>query len=293
MIGLRFIAPERSISYVTAPNGLGNRIIPMGNVLSLASELGYRPRVFWTAAPKLGGASFGDLFDTTDLPFELVEGCKASILGIPIFRYYGRRRAAIFKIPRSLIRLQYDKCIEFVYGQYSRHQALRDSPVTDLLKYSRILTISGSIVSYAYDLSWLKPAAHIAPYIVELKKQFAPNTVGVHIRGTDRVLRPPIEVIIEKMHTEVELDPQVKFFFASDGDKRGRKIVDTFGDRLIVYKHMHRTERQSIQGQENAVVDLFGLAATSRIIGMRYSSFVVLAALMGNRPLLSYYSKRY
>ena len=155
------------------------------------------------------------------------------------------------------------------------------------------MIVSGRILSYAYDLSWLKPAAHIAPYIVELKKQFAPNTVGVHIRGTDYVHRPPIEGIIEKMHTEVELDPQVKFFFASDGDKRGRKVVDTFGDRLIVYKHTRQTERNTIQGQENAVVDLFGLAATSRIIGMRFSTFAVLAAIIGNKPLLSHYYLRY
>ena len=288
---------QRSISYVTAPTGIGNRIIPMGNALSLASELNYRPVMFWTASPVLGGASFGDLFDPTDLPFELVEERKASILGTIVFHNYGFRSykamGAISKIRRPLLRLRYDKWIRFIHDDNRKYQAFRDRPVTDLLKYSRILITSSRILSYAYDLSWLKPAAHIAPYIVELKKQFAPNTVGVHIRGTDYIHHPPIKRIIEKMHTEVELDPQVKFFFASDGDERGRKVVDTFGDRLIVYKHMRHTERKTIQGQENAVVDLFGLAATSRIIGMRFSSFAALAALIGNKPLLSHYYKRY
>ena len=290
---------QRNISYVTAPTGIGNRIIPMGNVLSLASELNCRPVMFWTAAPVLGGASFGDLFDTTDLPFELVEKRKTSILNTVIFRFryfHFRRREihkrAMHKMRSPLIRLQYDKWIRLELDDNRQYQAFRDRPSTDLLKYSRILITGSRILSYAYDLSWLKPAAHIAPYIVELKKQFAPNTVGVHIRGTDYIRQPPIEAIIEKMHTEVELDPQVKFFFASDGDKRGRKVVDTFGDRLIVYKHTRNTERKTIQGQENAVVDLFGLAATSRIIGMRFSTFASLAALIGNKPLLSHHYTR-
>ena len=272
----------------------------MGNVLSLASELNCRPVMFWTVSPVLGGASFGDLFDTTDLPFELVEGCKASILNTIIFRfrhfYFERReihKRAMHKMRSPLIRLPYDKWVRLERDENSQYQAFRDRPGTDLLKYSRILITGSRILSYAYDLSWLKPAAHIAPYIVELKKQFAPNTVGVHIRGTDHITHPPIEGVIEKMHTEVELDPQVKFFFASDGDERGRKVVDTFGDRLIVHKHTRHTERETIQGQLDAVVDLFGLAATSRIIGMRYTTFATLAALIGNKPLLSHYYTRY
>ena len=192
-----------------------------------------------------------------------------------------------------LIRLPYDKWVRLERDDNSQYQAFRDRPGTDLLKYSRILITGSRILSYAYDLSWLKPAAHIAPYIVELKKQFAPNTVGVHIRGTDHITHPPIEGVIEKMHTEVELDPQVKFFFASDGDERGRKVVDTFGDRLIVHKHTRHTERETIQGQLDAVVDLFGLAATSRIIGMTYTTFATLAALIGHKPLLSHYYTRY
>ena len=43
----------------------------------------------------------------------------------------------------------------------------------------------------------------------------------------------------------------------------------------------------TVEGQQDAVVDLFGLAATSRIIGIRFNRHLrPLAALIGNKPLL-------
>ena len=73
-------------------------------------------------------------------------------------------------------------------------------------------------------------------------------------------------------------------FIASDGDKETDAIMTLFKDRLIKFKKS--STRKTKQGQQDAVVDLFGLAATSRIIGFRYSPFAILVALIGNKPLL-------
>ena len=280
---------QRSISYVTSPSGLGNRVIPMGNAISLASELNYRPVMFWTAVPELGGARFGDLFDTTDLPFELVEKYKASMLGITIFRNYEGRSyttRAIFKILRPLIRLQYDRIIQ---PSWQERRRLMNKPATDLSAYRKILFTPSLRFRYGCDVNWLKPAPQVAHRITELKQQFAPNTVGIHIRGTD--LRrpqwggnsPPVEEMTARMLAEIELDPNVKFFIASDGDKAEKRLFDLFEERLI---KMKSGVRGTIEGQQDAVVDLFGLAATSRIMGGKYSTFATLAALIGNKPLL-------
>ena len=295
MARIPFVVRKRSISFTASRNGVGNRIIPIGCMLAMATELNYRPVVFWECADVIGQAKFKDLFDDTNLPFELVEGYEARIIGTSLFHKdvvpLNLPKRMITKLTELFFMNQYDKRIWF--GPVYEYQPFRDKPVTDLLKYSKILINGSRVLSYAYDLSWLKPAAHIVPHIVELKKQFTPNTVGVHVRGTDYIPDTPIEATIEKMHAEVELDPTVKFFFASDGDKRGERVMDIFGDRLIVYKHTRNTERRTLQGNENAMVDLFGLAATSRIIGLRFSSFATLAALIGNKPLLSHYHKYY
>ena len=127
--------------------------------------------------------------------------------------------------------------------------------------------------------------------MIELKKQFAPNTVGVHLRGTDLSVRAPIEEYIVRMRAEVELDPKVKFFFTSDGDKDGKKIIDLFGDRLI--KTTSQAMRKTIQGQQDAIVDLFGLSETSRIIGPTFSTFSMAAAMLSKKPHLKLNSTRF
>ena len=301
MYRIPFIVRKRSISSPLLRSGLGNRVIPIGCTLNLAAELNYRPVIFWEYAETVGGAKFKDLFDDTNLPFELVEGYEARVMAVTLFHkrpvLSSLHKRVIIKLTNLLVMNQYDKRIRLVpnMNQYDKRgwrgdvegcDQFKERSITDLLKYSKIMVGGNLMFRHGYDLSWLKPAPQIAPHITELKKQFAPNTVGVHIRGTDWIYIPPIEKIITRMHAEVELDPNVKFFLASDGDKNVGKIVDTFGDRLIMYKNTCSSERRTLQGNQDAVVDLFGLATTSRIIGFGYSTFANLAAMIGNKPIL-------
>ena len=307
MAKVPFIVGGQSVSLVTDYfGGIGNRIIPMGCILSLATELNYSPIVFWPASKVVGGATFGDLFESTNLPFELREGCEASIMSIALFDSYRARKFALSPakkmsliLLRRLISLQYDKIINHEAGR-----AIVDQTTTDLLSFRKIGLSVYELLRYRYDISWLKPRPQIASRITELKQQFTPNTVGVHLRGTDlKVL--PANKIIARMRAEIDLDPGVKFFLASDGDKHSEEIITLFKDRLIespkstrrgtilveqgpagTKQMIKNPERGTIQGQQDAIVDLFGLAATSRIIGVGYSSFGRLAALIGNKPLL-------
>ena len=288
MYRIPFTVRKQSISFAASRNGLGNRVIPMGCILGMATELNYRPVIFWESAQVVGGAKFNDLFDDTNLPFELVTGYEAQIMGVTLFHKkhipLSLPKRMITKLINLLVLNQYDKHVWL--GHVEVYRPFREQPITDLLKYRKVMVNGSRILSHTYDLSWLKPAAHIASHIIELKKRFAPSTVGVHIRGTDRGHILPIEKIITRMQAEVELDPKVKFFLASDGDERGKKVVDTFGERLIVYKNTRSSERRTLHGNQDAIVDLFGLAATSRIIGIGFSSFPILAAMIGNKPLL-------
>ena len=71
---LPFTLGSRRINLFHPNAGLGNRLIPMGCAIHLAAELNHRPVVFWVPDRSGGGASFGDLFETANLPFELMEG---------------------------------------------------------------------------------------------------------------------------------------------------------------------------------------------------------------------------
>ena len=280
------VSKQKSVNLVIGRWGLGNRVLSMGCTLSLAKELNYSTTVLWPADIIVGGVRFEDLFDTAELPFKLVEGYEAWLTGNIVFGHPKRGnplKNVGFRILRSAILPQYDKQIDLktveAHGEYMKLQS------ADLLQYRRMLVSAHRLFRYDCDVGWLKPARHIIPRIMELKNQFTPDTVGVHFRGTDWIYTPPVEKIITRMHAEVELNPDVKFFFASDGDKLGERVIDIFGDRLII-NTVKAPKRRTTQGQENAVTDLFALAGTSRIIGFDYSSFTTLAALIGNKPIL-------
>ena len=275
-----FIFPrQKTVSCFVGRLGLGNRILPIGCALNLAKESDYRLVVYWQADKTVGKTRFDDLFETTALPFELVEGYEPLMMEKAIFvnsEQFKFPQKAIFKLFRSLSLSQYDKKFKFGTSKEGHNASFPN--------YRKILIIQKNLFRDDYDMTWLKPLPHITARIVELKNKFPPNTVGVHFRGTDWCHTPPVEKMIVRMRAEVELDPDVKFFFASDGDKRGKVIEDIFGDRLITNKTHYG--RRTLQGQEGAVVDLFGLASTSRIIAPSYSSFTSLASILGNKPLL-------
>ena len=281
-----FIVDNQSLNLVTGDQaGLGNRIIPMGCLLCLASELNYQSAMFWIADPVIGRARFADLFSTSNLPFKLVEGCQADFAGTVMLSRSFRQnwpRRILSKVTRELFTNRYDVV---KISTNEQHGQFRDSPAADLLKYRRIMLSAPSLFRYDCDISWLKPAEPLAHRVTELKKQFSPNTVGIHFRGTkDARGVPATEKMIARMRAEIELDPNVKFFFAWDRGGNGQRIIDLFGARII--RNTIDAPRNSIQGQQDAVVDLFGLASTSRIIGFQFSSFALTAAFTGSISFL-------
>ena len=222
------------------------------------------------------------MFETANLPFDLVEGIESRVTGKTIRKKFPEGLNPFEKMVLKPIQIQYrNRVIRPVRG------AIRDRSIASFPSRSFAVK-SNSLFRYGCDLSWLKPIPQINAQIIGLKKRFTPDTVGIHIRGTDKRrlfgFVPPIEKMIARMRAEVELNPDVKFFVASDGDKAKEAVITLFEDRLITSPE--RAQRYTSAGQEDAVVDLFGLAATSRIIGFGNSSFATAAALIGNKPLL-------
>ena len=259
--------------------------MPAGCALSLAKELNYRLVMVWPKSPETGCVRFDDLFDTANLPFEIVDGYEAQILR-RVIRAITKNPPVKRKFPRNLFGIAL-KSMGFQYDKIYRDRDGFKKPLLEGLQaYRKILLSTPRFFGRSCDVSWLKPAPNIVPRIDELKKKFTPNTIGVHMRGTDVGHRPAVEKIVSRMHAEVELDPEVKFFLASDGDESEKIILDTFGDRLIRTKSRIVSERRTIHGQQDAVVDLFGMASTSRLIGTWPSTFLVLASMIGNKPLI-------
>jgi hypothetical protein len=73
----------------------------------------------------------------------------------------------------------------------------------------------------------------------------------------------PTEKIIHYIELEIRANPSVNFFPATDSHQEGQVILSRYGDRIKVRKKMY--SRASLAGMEDALVDMYCLAATQRL----------------------------
>jgi hypothetical protein len=74
-------------------------------------------------------------------------------------------------------------------------------------------------------------------------------------------------------------EPDARFFLATDCPQTEAEIRAIFGARVITRPRV--ASRDTRGGMLDAVVDLFALARTSRILGSYYSTFSETAASLG------------
>ena len=136
----------------------------------------------------------------------------------------------------------------------------------------------------------LKPLPHLAEKISKHREEFYnSNTIGIHIRRTDHVWairHSPTEKFIEVMSEELDINPATKYFLATDSAEEEKILLEHFGNRVITYKKTS-LDRESIEGIQDALVDMYLLASTNKIIGSFASSFSEVAAEIGNIPLVT------
>ncbi|MDA4844059.1 hypothetical protein [Hoeflea poritis] len=85
------------------------------------------------------------------------------------------------------------------------------------------------------------------------------------------------------MDALVRSDPTVNFFMSSDDPAEEEAVRARFGDRILPSPR-RIIGRLTDEALEAAIVDLFCLAATRKIIGSFMSSFSGSAARIGNIP---------
>ena len=106
------------------------------------------------------------------------------------------------------------------------------------------------------------------------------DSVGVHIRRTDNVQAAAVSTLdrfMALMQAELAAWPDTRFFVATDEPAVLRQLQQTFGQR--VWEHPKRAyARNDPKANVDAVVDLYALAATRKLIGSHWSSFTDTAA---------------
>jgi hypothetical protein len=123
------------------------------------------------------------------------------------------------------------------------------------------------------------PVTELQYKINEKCSLFNNNTVGIHIRRSDNkhsVSLSPLEGFIELMKNELERIPGTMFYLATDSNVDEERLKKIFGNRIIT--HAKILDRNSEEGIKDALIDLYALANTKRIIGSYFSSFSEVAA---------------
>jgi hypothetical protein len=124
---------------------------------------------------------------------------------------------------------------------------------------------------------------------------FGANTVGVHIRRGDAwhpgarpaYRRSPDAAFMAAMDRELEADPDTMFFLATDAADTEERFRERYGSALLTNRKktfVASNPSKPKENQRDAVIDLFALARTRRVLGSHFSSFSKFAAVLGAVP---------
>ena len=184
----------------------------------------------------------------------------------------------------ALLRLPvYDKQLNY----FRPHE---DKSVEEYFKDVRSIYLSTGYQFRPYSqeqMQSLLPCRELQERIDGIVGEFPENIVGVHIRRTDNMdacTQSTDEVFIRLMDRELQADPYTMFFLATDDGTVKNKMMKRYPGHVLV-QHTPHVRRDTLEGMEEAVVDLFCLAHTRKVIGSHYSSFSETAAEIGGIPL--------
>ncbi len=181
--------------------------------------------------------------------------------------------------------------LKLLFGQTVFNFSIyRDGEVYNKLRRSNtrnLLLISCYPMCWDYNIQGMFfPQDDIQQRIDKVTDQFSEHTIGVHIRRTDNVVSinsSPLENFIRLMAEEIKKDYGSKFYVASDDDEVKKELMAKYPDRIITL--VDDTNRNSLEGMKFAVVDLYCLSKTQKIIGSVGSSYSQVAAEIGNIPI--------
>ncbi|MCD8250005.1 MAG: hypothetical protein LUC60_09190 [Lachnospiraceae bacterium] len=138
----------------------------------------------------------------------------------------------------------------------------------------------------AEDYHLFRPTEALQARIDEMSARFGSSCVGVHIRRTDNqpaIGKSSTDAFLLSMRRELEYDPDTTFYLATDDLAEEAVLRDAFPGRILS-NEKRCLRRDSAEGMYDALLDLYCLANTRKIIGSYFSSFTDIAADMHHIP---------
>lgn len=248
--------------------GLCNRLRSISSAIQLSKDLQKPLIIYWTKARGLN-CHFRDLFKPID-EINIIETNNLSIL----LKHGVYRGLSIPSLTKTLYKCDYKNNNDIVKSINLK---------SDFKKLLTHRTFFAETCEYFYPSTdtfrLFQPIDSIQDKITSATSQFDSFTIGVHIRRTDNKLsieKSPLELFEKTMKAELENEPRTNFYVASDWLETKKQLISIFTGKVST--NLETTSRLTTEGMQNAVIDLYCLSKTSKILSSYWSSFSWVAS---------------
>ena len=282
----RLKVPDESVTVIGNRCGLGGYLLTVASARGLAHDLKLKNgvNILWNTRGYTGHYQFTDLFDiTANDTFVLFED---NALLLPFqggwFNLDESNLSYHHRLAKAVGYMKFDQRLVFLNG---KQLVIEEQEGIDWASAKALIYADG--LFYANPrIDFIRPKQHIIGWIERMKGWFGERTIGVHIRidtsDESTAGRSAEEGIVERMKEEVEKDNRVKFFLATNNLLIKSRLTHMFPDNTFTQNvsfERHRT------GSEGAVVDMYTLSQTEKILASRPSRFSQAAAVLGGIEL--------
>lgn len=253
--------------------GFGNRILAISSALIYCQAKNIHLEILWFKDPGLNCDY--DLLFSLKKALDQVEIRNAKGLDF-VLRDNPRKKN--FWIPRLFEKVLFDKCIYYYDEDYEPENVdPRLDPSLD--SFQHIFMVSCREYWKSMDMyNWLSFHPTIEDRVKSVFDKMGSHVVGVHIRRTDNwvtLAYAPTDMFVDAMKKELENDPEVCFYLASDSLDEKKYLMNLFGNQLVT--SMKETSRNTIDGIIDALVDMIILSRTQKMYAGQ-SSFAFIAS---------------
>ncbi|SOE23310.1 hypothetical protein SAMN06298216_3701 [Spirosomataceae bacterium TFI 002] len=253
--------------------GLGNRLRVLNSALYLSQKIGAKVSLGWIVKAELN-TDFNNLYESATIPFERVGSFRMTLFHYFLKHIFVQKYTGVYKIILSLF---YDLIIF-------------DNEALNWSKEELIEKTTGSkkvLIATCYQF-WDFPDYNNFVLTRDLKAKVESysrsfeNVIGVHVRRTDHIdiiKASSLNSYFEQMDKTLKESPERSFFICSDDAEVKKELKDKYGNK--VFFNEIELSRASTVGMEGAILDIYLLAKTEKIIANSKSSFAVLASKIG------------
>lgn len=259
--------------------GLANRMRAIDSAITLAQDTHHELRIIWFKDKGLN-CRFCDLFQPITLSGVSVKEADCSD-----YLLHDRPRKKNFYFPYIFLNMQYDSHIyekettDLFYQQFDFKKWAEEHQNVWIASYIYFYPVP--VESERYRV--FNPIPQLQQEIEKRSVGFNLHTRGIHIRRTDHIdsiNQSPTSLFIKRIKECITTDANSLFYLATDSEEEKKTLTELFGKHIQTSPH--KANRNTPEGIQEGLIELYTLSRTQRIFGSSNSSFTEAAASLGN-----------